>query len=126
MFRVLILVNFFVDHYNFCLKMKTSNISKHRHGRLILMLFSDSLSKNKLKNIVIVYSYSIFFQFSIEMQQIILPVQQNLDVMEKNACQIWIQRPKNIEKIIILINCVFWCFFLQCSVIDRGIITIVG
>ena len=31
------------------------------------------------------------------MQKFSLPVQPNLDVLEKNDCQIRIQRPKNIE-----------------------------
>ena len=31
------------------------------------------------------------------MQKCLPPVQQNLDVMEKNGCQIRIQRPKNME-----------------------------
>ena len=82
--------------------MKTSEISKYEHDRLILMFFSDSLSKNTLKNIeniVIVHSCSkFFFQFSIEMQKFLLHVQQNLDVVEKNRCQIRTQRSKKHRK----------------------------
>ena len=59
--------------------------------------FFRFLVHNTLKNIqkiVIVHFFSIFFQFSIEMRKFLLPVQPNLDVMEKKGCHIQIQRPK--------------------------------
>ena len=82
--------------------MKTSEISKYGHDRLILMFFFGFLVQKYIKK-HIKHSDSplllkFFFQFSIEMQKCLLPVQQNLDVMEKNGCQIRIQRPKKHRK----------------------------
>ena len=96
----------------FCLKMKIPGVSKDRNGTFILVMFSDSLSKNTLKkhpNVVTVHICSIPFNYS---WKSLLPVQPNLHVYEKNGCQNRIQRPKKKRTIIILINCVFQFFLV--------------
>ena len=62
----------------------------HKHGQLITF---DNIKHSDSPLLL-----NFFFQFSIEIQKFILPVQQNLDAMEKKGCQIRIQRPKKHRK----------------------------
>ena len=66
--------------------MKTSGLSKYGHDRLILMFFRIPCPKVHLKNPKYIDSsllLKMFFQFSKEMQNFLLPVQPNLNVWEK-------------------------------------------
>ena len=87
--------------WKFFLKQKTFEIVKNRHDRLILMFFWIPCPKNIKKHLKHSNCCNtlaqLFFKFCIKMQRFLLHVQQNPDVVEKNRCQILIQRSKNIE-----------------------------
>ena len=100
--------------------MKTSEISKYEHDRLILMFFSDSLSKNTLKNIeniVIVHSCSKFFSIFYRNAKISTSCTAKSRRDGEKRMSNSDSAAKKTQKMIILINCVFQIFFsvTQCN-----------